>query len=129
MTELAQQLIEREKRERTGYLDLGNCGLTELPDLSELEWLETLIVSNWWWDWEKQKEEFDWAWVTFQKTGKPRILTFFKKDGVDPLTVQDSLRKFHSKLTTEHSHFPDNYQGYAELEGKIWKEIEQIINA
>jgi len=29
MSDLAQQLIEREKRERTGYLDLGNCGLTE----------------------------------------------------------------------------------------------------
>jgi hypothetical protein len=36
MTELAQQLIEREKRDRTGYLDLGNCALTELPDL---DWL------------------------------------------------------------------------------------------
>ncbi len=30
MTELAQQLIEREKRERSGYLDLGKCGVTEL---------------------------------------------------------------------------------------------------
>ena len=30
MTELAQQLIEREKQARTGYLDLGRCGLTEL---------------------------------------------------------------------------------------------------
>jgi internalin A len=47
MTELARHLIEREKRERTGYLDIGNCGLTELPDLSELDWLETLIVSSW----------------------------------------------------------------------------------
>ncbi len=29
MSELAQQLIEREKRERTGYLDLGNkCLIT-----------------------------------------------------------------------------------------------------
>jgi internalin A len=44
MSLLAQQLIEREKELRTGYLDLGNCGLTELPDLSELEWLETLVV-------------------------------------------------------------------------------------
>ncbi|MEO0875191.1 MAG: hypothetical protein AAFY48_11350 [Bacteroidota bacterium] len=44
MTELAQELIEKEKRERTGYLDLGRCGLTEMPDLSELEWLETLIL-------------------------------------------------------------------------------------
>lgn len=39
MSELAQQLIEREKRERTGTLDLGNCGLTELPNLSQLDWL------------------------------------------------------------------------------------------
>jgi len=23
-------LIEKEKREKTGFLDLGNCGLTEL---------------------------------------------------------------------------------------------------
>lgn len=48
MTELAQQLMEREKRERSGYLELGNCGLTEVPDLSEMDWLETLIVSNKW---------------------------------------------------------------------------------
>lgn len=39
MNLLAQQLIEREEVLRTGYLDLGCCGLTELPDLSELEWL------------------------------------------------------------------------------------------
>jgi len=50
MTEQAQQLIEKEKRERSGYLDLGNCGLSELPDLSELDWLEALIVSNEWFD-------------------------------------------------------------------------------
>jgi hypothetical protein len=46
MSELARQLIEREKRERTGYLNLGNCGLTKLPDLSDLEGLETLILSD-----------------------------------------------------------------------------------
>ncbi|HRF38798.1 MAG TPA: hypothetical protein PK198_08415, partial [Saprospiraceae bacterium] len=57
MSELAQQLIEREKELRTGYLDLGNCGLTELPDLSELEWLETLVVSNGWVD----EENGEWV--------------------------------------------------------------------
>ena len=32
---------EKEKKERTGTLDLGNCGLTELPEeLFELTWLE-----------------------------------------------------------------------------------------
>ena len=53
MTKLAQELIEREKEERTGYLELGLCGLTELPDLSDLYWLETLIVSDDWWNWDK----------------------------------------------------------------------------
>jgi Leucine-rich repeat (LRR) protein len=55
MSELARQLIEREKRERTGYLNLGACGLRELPDLSELVGLETLILSDRYWDWEQQK--------------------------------------------------------------------------
>jgi hypothetical protein len=96
MSELAQQLIEREKGERTGYLDT--------------------------------EEEFDLAWATFQKNGKPHILTYFKKDGVDPLSVQDSLRKFYSKLTGELKHFPDDYEGYDKLEGKIWKEIERMVN-
>lgn len=52
MTEIAQQLIEHEKQARTGYLDLGHCGLTALPDLSSLHWLHTLIVSDEWWNWE-----------------------------------------------------------------------------
>ncbi len=51
MTDLALQLITKEKKEKTGKLDLGKCGLTELPEeLFELEWLEELVVSNNWWD-------------------------------------------------------------------------------
>jgi internalin A len=43
MSELAQELIRKEKEERTGKLDLGNCGLTDFPEeLFELEWLEEL---------------------------------------------------------------------------------------
>ncbi|MBP8238882.1 MAG: hypothetical protein KAX50_02910 [Saprospiraceae bacterium] len=46
MSEPAQQLIAENKAkhargEDASYLDLGNCGLTELPDLSGMEWLET----------------------------------------------------------------------------------------
>jgi small GTP-binding protein len=62
MTELAQQLIEREKQERSGYLDLGRCGLTEMPDLSTLYWLQTLIVSDDWFDSEGE-------WVRSRNTG------------------------------------------------------------
>lgn len=55
MSDLAKQLIEKEKRERTGYLDLGNCGLKKLPDLSEMDWLKTIMLAGEWWDWENRK--------------------------------------------------------------------------
>ena len=47
MSQLADQLIEKEKQEKTGRLDLGCCGLTELPDaLFELVWLEELNLGD-----------------------------------------------------------------------------------
>ena len=56
MSKLATKLIEKEKKERTGYLDLGRCGLTEWPEeLFDCTWLETLIVSNAYWDIVKGK--------------------------------------------------------------------------
>ncbi|HLP94599.1 MAG TPA: hypothetical protein VK168_11215, partial [Saprospiraceae bacterium] len=59
MSKLAQQVIAENKAkhargEDARVLDLGKCGLTELPDLSGMDWLETLIVSNEWWDWEQR---------------------------------------------------------------------------
>ena len=49
MSELALKLIKEAKEKRLTRLDLGNCGLTELPDeLFELVWLEELILSNHW---------------------------------------------------------------------------------
>jgi len=51
MTDLALQLIAREKKEKTGKLDLGKCGLTELPEeLFELVWLEELSLGDSRWD-------------------------------------------------------------------------------
>ena len=47
MSELALKLIAQAKKNRATHLDLGNCGLTELPDaLFELTWLEELILNN-----------------------------------------------------------------------------------
>jgi internalin A len=69
MTELAKQLIENERETRSGYLDLGRCGLREMPDLSDLDWLETLILSNEWWDREQQE------WISSQNTGDRNHLT------------------------------------------------------
>jgi len=72
MSRLAKQLIEKEKRERTGKLDLGRCGLTDLndiPELFELEWLEELNFFNQWWDYEKRE------WVDSQNKGEKNRLS------------------------------------------------------
>ena len=73
MSELAKKIIaeniaKQERGEDASYLDLGRCGLTELPDLSELYWLHTLIVSNKWLD-EHNK------WVDSANNGAPNRLT------------------------------------------------------
>ena len=47
MKELALQLIEENKKTRAPFLDLGNCGLTKVPEeIGELVWLEELSFSN-----------------------------------------------------------------------------------
>ena len=51
MSELALQLIRKEKEEKTGKLDLGNCGLTDFPEeLFDLVWLEELNFCSMFWD-------------------------------------------------------------------------------
>jgi Leucine-rich repeat (LRR) protein/GTPase SAR1 family protein len=65
MSELALQLIAKEKIERTGKLDLGNCGLTDFPEeLFELEWLEELNFCDKYFDDEKQD------WIISSNIGK-----------------------------------------------------------
>src|SRR6185436_5826436 len=47
MSELALELINEEKKNKTGILDLGKCGLKSLPDeLTELSWLKELNLGN-----------------------------------------------------------------------------------
>jgi internalin A len=61
MSALALKLIQEAKEQRLTRLDLGNCGLTELPDeLFELIWLEELILSDSWneYSFEKKMSEY-----------------------------------------------------------------------
>jgi internalin A len=45
MSNLAQQRIREAKEKKLTRLDIGNCGLTEIPDeVFELTWLEELIL-------------------------------------------------------------------------------------
>ena len=44
MSNLAQQRIREAKEQKLTRLDIGNCGLTEIPEeVFELTWLEELI--------------------------------------------------------------------------------------
>lgn len=53
MSELALRLIAENKKTKSTYLDLGNCGLIEVPEgLGECVWLERLVLSGTWWEWE-----------------------------------------------------------------------------
>jgi hypothetical protein len=47
MSKLALKLIAENKRTGSPYLDLGNCGLTEVPpEIGELVWLEELSFAS-----------------------------------------------------------------------------------
>ncbi len=58
MSDLALQLIAENKRSRATFLDLGNCGLTEVPaEVGELVWLESLTFTSAWYEWNGWKWE------------------------------------------------------------------------
>ncbi len=55
---LAQELIAENKRTHSTFLDLGNCGLTELPEeLFDCVWIENLNLSYWYYDEKEQKSQ------------------------------------------------------------------------
>ena len=59
MSELALQLIKTEKEKKTGKLDISNCNLTELPEkLFDLNWLEELILSSEYYEWDDHNKEW-----------------------------------------------------------------------
>ncbi|MFI0399095.1 MAG: COR domain-containing protein [Thiolinea sp.] len=59
MSELALKLIREAKEQRLTRLDLGKCGLTELPDeLFELVWLEELVLAETWLEFEPDSQEW-----------------------------------------------------------------------
>jgi internalin A len=75
MSKLALQLIAENKKTRATRLDLGNCGLTELPlEVLECVWLEELILSNYWWEYdlEKNKDSPQYS----QNSGEANKITF-----------------------------------------------------
>ncbi|HPY41369.1 MAG TPA: hypothetical protein PLM98_12685, partial [Thiolinea sp.] len=78
MSELALQLIREAKEQRLTRLDLGRCGLTEIPEaVFELVWLEELILSNSWY--ELDKVEGRWSEYKSTNQGKENLIISLPK--------------------------------------------------
>ncbi len=59
MSQKALDIIREVKEKRLTRLDLGNCGLTELPpEALECDWVEELILSGNWWQYSFEKKQF-----------------------------------------------------------------------
>lgn len=64
MSQLSLYLIEENKRSKNPVLDLGYCGLTQVPEtLFDCIWLKELVLSDKYWDEEKRK------WVESKNKG------------------------------------------------------------
>jgi len=74
MSDFALHLIGENKKNRALSLDIGNCGLTELPqELEELIWLEELILSSKWNTYNSERR--GWETKTSQNTGPSNCIT------------------------------------------------------
>lgn len=84
MSELALQLIAENKAkhargEDARVLDLGNCGLVEVPEeVFYCEWVEVLILSNDWLEYNSEKKE--WSTRSSGNVGKTNEITFLPAD-------------------------------------------------
>lgn len=64
---IAENKAKYARGEDASYLDLGNCSLRELPDISGMDWVETLILSDWWDEFDVKKG--DWVKIRSKNSG------------------------------------------------------------
>nr|CAA6830828.1 MAG: Unknown protein [uncultured Thiotrichaceae bacterium] len=96
--ELALQLIETAKQQRALHLDLGNCGLKELPDeLFELTWLESLGLGDFYIIVEGIKYE------QTQNLGEPNQIMALPTQ-ISQLTALKKLSIGNIQIHNKHSH-------------------------
>lgn len=82
MSELALQLIAENKAkhargEDARVLDLGNCGLTEVPEeVGDLVWLEELLLGRNWSTFDINVEKNSWKWEISQNIGNANKIAF-----------------------------------------------------
>jgi hypothetical protein len=85
MTDIAQRLIAENRKTRATSLDLGRCGLTEIPgEITELVWLESLTLASVWYEWDGKS----WLERKSQNLGP----TNYRLTTISPLTKLTELR-------------------------------------
>lgn len=74
----AEALIKKCKKTKDPYLDLGNCGIQELPEeLFECTWVTTLILSSEWSEDGHMQAEGEFKGSTSRNTREPNHLEIF----------------------------------------------------
>ncbi len=72
-----REVLDHNRQTQNPYLDLGKLGLIgnepELDELKTFEWVETLVFSNVWWEFDEKKNE--WVKRQSQNIGEPNQLT------------------------------------------------------
>jgi internalin A len=76
------------------------------------------------------EEEFAVAVREFQRTGKPKVFTYFKKGEVDIDTLAEedfkSLRAFQAKLK-QLGHYPTKYTSIEDLKLKFRDQLDKLL--
>jgi len=93
MSELALKLIAENKRTCSPFLDLGNCGLTEVPEeIGELEWLEELSFASEWTYFDYKKAVTKYSQNTGPRNNIKRLapVTFWRCKSLAGMSVNSS---------------------------------------
>ena len=118
MSDLALKLIEENKLTQSPALDLGNCGLTEVPmEISELVWLEELSFSN-------LKEVFGFERKK-RNNGPGNKISYFKKNGKNnPFLKLTNLKKlWFNCFDGQTSYSPESLSSLMNLKNLEWLDL------
>ncbi|MCQ8127747.1 COR domain-containing protein [Methylomonas rivi] len=115
MSELALKLIKENKITQSPCLDLGNCGLTEVPmEISELVWLEELSFSN-------LKEVLGFERNNRNNGPANKISYFRKKDKSNPFLHLTNLRRlWFNCFDGQTSYSPESLSSLKNLKKLEW---------
>ncbi|MEE9302181.1 MAG: hypothetical protein V3U84_00200 [Thiotrichaceae bacterium] len=99
MSKLALQLIAEAKEKRLTTLDLGNCGLTEIPEeVFELVWLEELSLSNGYF--ERNTNGKGWKRIASKNQGERNFLSVIPQ----AFSQLQKLKNWYCQVVLETKH-------------------------